>query len=196
MLNAQRPVLARQVRLTFDDGPSADTTPRLLDQLKEFGIKATFFVVGRNIANPQGLAIIERMAAEGHQIGNHSYNHRRLTELDSAQIEHEIKQTEDLIGSLDNGIKLFRPPFGFRNAEVDRTAAVLGYKSVLWTVDTLDWREHYKNRRWVSHAMRQIKEKMDCIILAHDIFPTTVEYVPELVAEMRKLPATDFAVVP
>jgi peptidoglycan/xylan/chitin deacetylase (PgdA/CDA1 family) len=195
MLNAQQQALSRQVMLTFDDGPSATTTPRLLDLLKEFGIKATFFVVGRNIADTQGLAIIKRMADEGHQIGNHSYSHPRLTELNTAQIEQEIKQTEDLIGSLDNGIKLFRPPFGFHNADVDRAAEALGYKSVLWNVSTLDWREHYQNRRWVSHALRQIEAGRDCIVLAHDIFPSTVSHFPELVVAIRKLPQTEFAQV-
>jgi peptidoglycan-N-acetylglucosamine deacetylase len=80
----QREALSRRVSLTFDDGPSAATTPRLLDYLKELGLKATFFVVGRNIANSEGFAIIERMAAEGHQIGNHSYSHADLTRLNAA----------------------------------------------------------------------------------------------------------------
>src|ERR1019366_8811995 len=177
MPNAQHQAPLRQVRLTFDDGPSAATTPRLLDQLKDFGIKATFFVVGRNIADTQGLAIIKRMAAEGHQIGNHSYSHPNLTQLSATQIEQEIKKTEDLIGSLDNGIKLFRPPFGFHNADVDRAAETLGYKSVHWNVNSLDWQEHYQNRSWGSHVLRQIEARRDCVVLAHDVFPTTVEHI-------------------
>jgi peptidoglycan/xylan/chitin deacetylase (PgdA/CDA1 family) len=193
MPNAQHQAPPRQVRLTFDDGPSAATTPRLLDQLKDFGIKATFFVVGRNIADTQGLAIIKRMAAEGHQIGNHSYSHPNLTQLSAAQIEQEIKQTEDLIGSLDNGIKLFRPPFGFHNADVDRAVETLGYKSVHWNVNSLDWQEHYQNGRWVSHVLKQIEATRDCVVLAHDLFPTTVEHVPELIAAIRELPETEFA---
>src|ERR1035437_3041854 len=104
MSHRQQQAVPRQVRLTFDDGPSADTTPRLLDHLKELGIKATFFVVGRNIATTSGLAIIKRMAKDGHQIGNHSYSHVNLTALNAAQIEQEIKRTEELIGSLNNGI--------------------------------------------------------------------------------------------
>jgi peptidoglycan/xylan/chitin deacetylase (PgdA/CDA1 family) len=195
MLSAQHQALPRQVRLTFDDGPSTATTPSLLDQLKELGITATFFVVGRNIANTQGLAIIERMAAEGHQIGNHTYNHVHLTKLNAAQIEQEIRQTEELIGSLDNGIKLFRPPFGSYNAEVDHVVQALGYKSVFWNVDSLDWRDHYKNRRWVSHVLQQLEVMQDCTVLAHDIFPSTVAHFPELVVAMRKLSETEFAQV-
>jgi peptidoglycan-N-acetylglucosamine deacetylase len=195
MSNAKHQALTRQLRLTFDDGPSAATTPGLLDQLKDFGIKATFFVVGRNIADTQGLAIIKRMAEEGHQIGNHTYSHPNLTELNTAQIEQEIRQTEELIGSLDNGIKLFRPPFGFHNAVVDRAVEALGYKSVLWNVSTLDWREHYQNRRWVSHALRQIEAQRDCVVLAHDVLPSTVEHFPEFVAAIRELPETEFVQV-
>ncbi len=135
------------------------------------------------------------MASEGHQIGNHSYNHYNLTQLTAAQIEQEIKQTELLIGSLDNGIKLFRPPFDFHNDVVDRVARELGYKSVLWNVSSLDWRTYYQNRRWVSHVLRQIAAKRDCTVLAHDVLPSTVKHVPELVVATRKLSAVQFIVV-
>jgi peptidoglycan/xylan/chitin deacetylase (PgdA/CDA1 family) len=182
----------RRISLTFDDGPNEATTPRLLDYLKEAEIRATFFVVGQNVENARGFAIVERIAAEGHQIGNHSYSHARLTQLGAAQIEQEIKKTETLIGSLDKGIKLFRPPFGFHNAVVDRTVEALGYKLVLWNVSSLDWRARYQNRRWVSHVLRQIAARRNSVILAHDVFPSTVEHVPELVAATRKLPETEF----
>ena len=192
MLNSQDRTLGCRVSLTFDDGPCAETTPVLLDHLNEAGVKATFFVVGRNIVDPKGRAIVERIAAEGHQIGNHTYNHTNLTRLDAPQIEYEIKQTEDLIGALDNGIKLFRPPFGHHNAIVDRTVEALGYKLVLWNVCALDWRAHYQNRRWVAHVLKQIKADRDYIILAHDLFSSTVEYIPDLVKALRRVPGTEF----
>ena len=189
----QQQALPRGVRLTFDDGPSAITTPHLLDHLKRFGVKASVFVVGQNITKTQGLAIVERIAAEGHQIGNHSFSHANLTHLDAAQIEREIKDTEDLIGSLDGGVKLFRPPYGFRNAVVDQVVRTLGYQAVLWNVSSLDWRPHYQNRRWVSHALRQIKARQNCIVLAHDVHPSTIAHFPEFVAGIRRLPGTEFA---
>lgn len=194
MLDRQQTTL-RTVHLTFDDGPSAETTPQLLDHLGEAGIKATFFVVGRNIENAEGRAILERMAAGGHQIGNHTYSHPNLTQLDGARIAQEIKQTEDLIGPLDNGVKVFRPPFGFHNGVVDRAAAALGYKSVLWNLCAWDWRPYYQNRRWVSHIVRQIAAGRDGIVLAHDVIPSTVAHVPELISEIRDLPDTEFALV-
>jgi peptidoglycan-N-acetylglucosamine deacetylase len=185
-------VLPRQISLTFDDGPSTATTPRLLDQLREFGIKATFFVVGKNIANAEGFAVMKRIAEEGHQVGNHSYSHTNLTQLDGAEIQQEIKRTEDLIGSHDNGIKLFRPPYGFHNAVVNQTVKSLGYKLVLWNVCSRDWQRYYQNRRWVAHVLRQIQARRSCIVLVHDVHTSTVAHLPELVARVRKLPETDF----
>ena len=195
MLDGRQRTRLRTVHLTFDDGPSAETTPQLLDQLKKAGIKATFFVVGRNIENAGGRAIVERMAAEGHQIGNHTYSHPNLTQLDLAGIEQEIKQTEDLIGPLDNGTKVFRPPFGFHNGIVDRAAEALGYKSVFWNLCAWDWRPYYQNRRWVSHIVRRIAAGRDGIILAHDVFASTVAHVPELIAAIRDLPDIEFDLV-
>lgn len=186
---------ARTVKLTFDDGPDPTTTPELLDRLMELGLKATFFVLGHRIAGLPGRAIIERMATEGHQIGNHSYSHRDLTKLSAKEIENEIITTEQMIGSLDGGVKLFRPPFGFHNATVDDMVKTLGYRLVLWNVISRDWVPYYANRRWVLHAMRQIKANMDCIVLAHDVRPSTVAHVPELVRAIRGLPNTAFDLV-
>ena len=185
----------RQVSLTFDDGPSTATTPRLLDQLRELGVRATFFVVGQNMASSQGFAIVKRTAEEGHQIGNHSYSHVNLTQLTGAQIEKEIKRTENLIGLLDSGVKLFRPPFGFHNALVNQTATDLGYKSVLWNVSSLDWQPRYQNRRWVSHVLRQVQARRSCVVLAHDVLPSTVAHVSELVAAIQEMPETEFALL-
>jgi peptidoglycan-N-acetylglucosamine deacetylase len=178
----------RLVRLTFDDGPSPATTPQLLEHLGKYRLKATFFVVG----HPEGQAILQKIALEGHQIGNHSYSHGNLTIMTAKQIEDEIKQTESLIGSLDQGIKLFRPPYGLYNPLVDQIARDLGYQLVLWNVTSLDWKQFYWNRRWVSHTMRQIKAKQDCIVLAHDVWPSTVDFFPELVSAIQKLPDTEF----
>jgi peptidoglycan/xylan/chitin deacetylase (PgdA/CDA1 family) len=185
----------RYVKLTFDDGPDPKTTPTLLDTLMTHQVRATFFVIGRNVMNLPGRSILERMAADGHQIGNHSYSHPNLTKLDAKQISEEIARTNQAIGSLDGGIKLFRPPFGFRNEFVDNVVKELGYRVVLWNVTSLDWQPDYWNRRWVTHTMRQIRTKSDCIVLAHDVFSTTVAYIPALLAAIRKLPDTEFALV-
>ena len=191
--SCRQTVIARRVvRLSFDDGPNPTTTPPLLDHLRDHGVKATFFVLGQNIVHQEGRAILERIACDGHQIGNHSYSHADLTKLTAKQIEDEIKQTEALIGSLDNGIKLFRPPFGFHNSTVDEVVRCLGYRFVLWNVISRDWEKYYSNRRWVSHTMKQIEAKQDSTVLAHDVHPSTVAHFPELVRAIRSLPNTEF----
>jgi peptidoglycan/xylan/chitin deacetylase (PgdA/CDA1 family) len=186
---------ARQVKLTFDDEPDPASTPALLDHLMALGLRATFFVLGHKIESPPGRTIVERMAAEGHRIGNHSYSDSNLTQRSAKQIEREITQTARLIGPLDGGIKLFRPPFGFHNAMVDEVVGALGYRLVLWNVVALDWKPFYSNRCWVWHGMPQIAANQDCVVLAHDVFPSTVAHVPALVAAIRRLPDTEFALL-
>src|SRR5215469_6177649 len=188
--------ILRQVTLTFDDGPDLATTPKLLERLAELRVKATFFVLGSKIAKPEGWAILEKIAAEGHQIGNHGFSHVDLTKLTPAAVEDEIKTTEELIGMLDRGIKLWRPPFGFHNAIVDNVISKLGYRIVLWNVSSLDWTAEYQNGSWVSHTMKQIVLTQNCVVLAHDIFPSTVVHVPQLVTAIRALPNTKFAQLP
>jgi len=188
--------ILRQVTLTFDDGPDLATTPELLDHLAELQVKATFFVLGSKIAKPEGWAILEKIAAEGHQIGNHGFSHVDFTKLTPAAVEDEIKTTEELIGMLDHGIKLWRPPFGFHNAIVDNVISKLGYRIVLWNVSSLDWTAEYQNGSWVSHTMKQIVLTQNCVVLAHDIFPSTVVHVPQLVTAIRALPNTKFAQLP
>jgi len=181
----------RRIHLTFDDGPDPINTPRLLDELKQARILATFFVVGKNLETPQGKELIQRAAAEGHQIGNHTYSHPHLTELSELQIREEILRTETLIGDASKGVKLFRPPHGEHNSLVDQVAQRLGYSLVFWNVDTLDWHPKYEGR-WVEHAMEQIVTQKESIVLAHDRITTTVQKVGSLIADIRKLSGSRF----
>lgn len=100
----------RRIHLTFDDGPHLVNTPRLLDDLKQFGVLATFFVKGKNLETPEAQALLKRIASEGHQIGNRTYSHPHLTGLGEEQIREEILRAEKLIGAADRGTKVFRPP--------------------------------------------------------------------------------------
>jgi len=181
----------RRIHLTFDDGPHPINTPELLEELKQAGILATFFVVGRNLETQQGRELILRAASEGHQIGNHTYSHPHLTELNEFQIREEILRTEKLIGDASKGVRLFRPPHGEHNSLVDRVAQELGYRSVFWNVDTLDWHPRYEGR-WVEHAMEQILNQQESIVLAHDRIATTVAKVGSLIANIRKLSGSRF----
>jgi peptidoglycan-N-acetylglucosamine deacetylase len=184
-------ITMRRIHLTFDDGPHAVNTPKLLDALKKADILATFFVVGKNLETKEGIDLVRRAAAEGHQIGNHTYSHPHLTELNKDQIREEILKTESLIGGMNNGIKIFRPPYGHRNSLVDRVVKSLGYRMVLWNVDTLDWHTEHRSR-WVERGMEQIAGHRDSIVLAHDVHSTTVENVGKFIASIRSLSCSRF----
>ena len=181
----------RRIHLTFDDGPHPVNTPKLLDELKQAGILATFFVLGKNLETAHGQQLLKRAADEGHQIGNHTYSHPHLTELTGGQIREEILKTENLIGGANKDIKIFRPPYGAHNFLVDQVAQELGYRLVYWTVDTLDWHPKHGGC-WVEHAMEQIVTQADSVVLAHDTMATTVAKVGRLIVNIRSLSHSRF----
>jgi peptidoglycan/xylan/chitin deacetylase (PgdA/CDA1 family) len=181
----------RRIHLTFDDGPHPTNTPKVLEELKRAGIQATFFVTGKHLETSLGQELIHRAAAEGHQIGNHTYSHPRLTELTEDQIRQEILRTEQLIGDVNQGIKILRPPYGAHNPMVDQVAQELDYRLVLWNVDSCDWDPKYQDR-WVEHAMKQIMTHEQSVVLAHDNQTTTVTRVEALIVQIQNLPGSSF----
>lgn len=165
------------IAMTFDDGPSAKLTPKLLDMLKARGIKATFFVVGTNAAEyPQ---IIKRMVDEGHEIGNHSWSHPALNKLGAASLRKQLEDTNAAIvkGGAPRPV-VMRPPYGATSARLNKVFdEEYGMKSILWSVDPLDWK--YRNSTKVYNSIVQ-KAHPGAIILAHDIHASTVEAMPEV----------------
>jgi peptidoglycan/xylan/chitin deacetylase (PgdA/CDA1 family) len=184
-------ITKRRVHLTFDDGPHPIHTPRLLDELKTAGVLATFFVVGKNLETSEGMDLVRRASDEGHQIGNHTYSHPYLTKLNEDQIREQISKTESLIGKMNKGVKIFRPPYGHHDSLVDHVAQSLGYRTVLWNVDTLDWNEEHR-ARWVERGMEQIVAQKDSIVLAHDIHASSVEGIGKLIANVQNLSGSRF----
>lgn len=129
---------ARVVALTFDDGPSADTTDAILQILRQNHVKGTFFETGEHTAaHPE---VVAKVAAAGHAVGSHSWNHPRLstlTEADlTAQLESSTAAVADAVG---HEICLMRPPFGDANAAVDAAVARLKLTKVGWTDNPIDW---------------------------------------------------------
>ena len=177
--NVEGPYIA----LTFDDGPSATLTPRLLDMLKARGIKATFFVLGQCVvANPD---VLKRAAAEGHEIGNHSWDHKALTKGGPAAIAMEVNQTNAAIEqACGKRPTLIRPPYGATNTSVTkRLNEDYGLKVILWDVDPLDWK--VRNSAHVTSEI--LKHTQDgSIILAHDIHPSTIEAMPATLDALLK----------
>lgn len=128
----------RSIALTFDDGPS-EGTPELLDYLEREGIKATFFQCGANVRRHPYIA--GQVAAEGHEIGNHTYSHPRLPFKSKEFIEREFTQAQDIIHE-ETGVcpMVLRPPYGFRWAGMRPVQHKLSLLGVLWTVMGYDWR--------------------------------------------------------
>jgi peptidoglycan/xylan/chitin deacetylase (PgdA/CDA1 family)/uncharacterized membrane protein YbhN (UPF0104 family) len=129
----------RVLALTFDDGPSPEWTPPVLDALRDGGARATFFVLGRHVeAHPE---LVRRISDEGHEIASHGYDHALLTFASRADVERQLDRTEQ---SLANALgetpkaRLFRAPHGFRNPSVSRVTSRRGYEVVGWTKGVWD----------------------------------------------------------
>lgn len=127
-----------RVYLTFDDGPSPDTTPYLLELLAQENMKASFFLIGKEIEKHPDL--VRRIAEEGHSIGNHSYSHQFMPSLTVKQIENEIEKTNKLVEEIcGQRPKNFRPPFGFMDKKTADVLTDLAMHPVYWSQAPEDW---------------------------------------------------------
>lgn len=170
-IQTTRPVVA----LTFDDGPHPQLTPKLLDLLKERNIRATFYVIGRNVeAYPE---ITRRIVEEGHEIGNHSFSHPALSKVGAARVKSEIERTNAAIRQATGVLpRTMRPPYGATNAALNRRLREeFDLPVILWSVDPQDWK--YRNSTRVSSHIIEHSQPGD-IILAHDIHPSTIDAMP------------------
>lgn len=164
--------------LTFDDGPDRDFTPRVLDTLKAHDVQATFFVQGVRIHGKEEL--LRRMYAEGHEIGNHSWNHPYFTRITPEQRKAEIENTQNAI--IAAGVpapRLFRPPYGDMNAEV---AAEIPLTIVRWNVDPEDW--HPRKKQSVPDHLAAYA-KPGAIIVMHDTEATTADMLDALITQLK-----------
>jgi len=176
---AALPAGEKYVALTFDDGPRQGTTDRLLDGLKQRGVKATFFLIGQQIEHNAGL--VTRMAEEGHQIGNHTWSHQRLDGATPDQAAQEVERTEAALESLLGGGEYWlRPPYGQVAAG---TEASFGVPMVKWSVDPRDWES--RNTDKVAREILKYVEP-NSIILLHDIYPTSVDAALRVVDQLQE----------
>lgn len=170
------------VALTFDDGPDADSTPRVLDLLKRYDVRATFFVVGEQARqNPE---LIHRMVAEGHTVAGHSYYHLPQSTLWSSQrYTEELFRCNDVVARLTGlRMRLYRPPFGVTNPPIARAVKNLGLIPVGWSVRSLD--TITKNRdRVVDRVMKHLRG--GDVILLHDRLESSEELLEKLLPALR-----------
>jgi len=132
------PASSNAVAITFDDGPNPDATPRILDVLREQGVSATFFVLGRHAERWPGL--VRRMTEEGHQLGNHGYWHRKLHRRLPSYVRADLTRGTEAIVQASGGVRprVFRAPHGFRNPWVTPIAASLGQRTIGWSLGVWD----------------------------------------------------------
>ncbi|MEE4493056.1 polysaccharide deacetylase family protein [Streptomyces sp. BE230] len=126
------------VGLTFDDGPSNDHTPALLNALKQNGLRATMFNEGQYAASAPSQ--VQAQINAGMWVGNHSYTHPHLIQQSQAEIDSEVSRTQQAIANAGGGTpKLFRPPYGETNSTLKAVEAKYGLTEVIWDVDSQDW---------------------------------------------------------
>ncbi len=167
--------------LTFDDGPHQYFTPKLLAVLKQFNVKATFFLVGDMAERHPELVRAE--LAEGHEIGNHTYDHVNLTKIPTEEVATEIAACGDVLQSIA-GVRphLFRPPGGDYDDNVSEAAEALRYTTVLWTDNAGDWMS--PGRRTIEHkVLRRVSN--GGIVLMHDGIQETIDVLPQILTTLK-----------
>lgn len=169
------------VYLTFDDGPVPEVTPELLDILRQEQVAATFFMVGENAAKYPEL--LHRVLAEGHRVGNHTYNHLRGTKYDVNTYIANVVQASKVLG----GTLLFRPPYGHLTLDEKSTLLAQDYRIVLWDILTHDYDADYSAEKMVKIVLKHVRN--GSIINFHDSVKSNkrlLSAVPQVISELRK----------
>lgn len=154
------PVDENKIYLTFDDGPTEGVTPWVLDMLKKYEVKATFFCLGKKVEmHPD---IYERIVAEGHRIGNHTYSHLKGWETRTGQYVQDVDLANDLVKS-----NLFRPPYGRIKSSQTRLLRKR-YKIIMWNLLSMDYSRWVTPKRCANIVLNNLKA--GSIIVFHDSF--------------------------
>ncbi len=179
-VDATRPMVA----LTYDDGPSTANTQIILDTLTANGAYATFFVLGRNVERCADL--IQNIENSGSEIGNHTYNHYKITNMDAQVTDQEISSTSSYVQMITgNRPCIMRPPTGATDDISCANVAAVddGYPLIMWCVDTVDWQHH--DVATTCDIIRS-KVKDGAIVLMHDMEASSAQasqiMIPELIA--------------
>ena len=178
---------SKNIALTFDDGPSEVSSDQVLDVLKKYNIKATFFLLGGNVAKyPQ---VVKRMFEEGHVVAGHSWSHGAMDKVSAGEMQKQLDTTEDAIFQLTGkNIALFRPPYGTISKGGLECLDTSGYKVINWSVDSCDWKYPNNINQVRINTFRNIKG--GSIILFHTVAgkePSKIvgELLPEIILTLQ-----------
>lgn len=168
------------VALTYDDGPSAGATPRILNALRENGGRATFFMVGQQAAKHPEL--IKMMADGGNEVANHTYDHTLMNKVDPVQLTWQLEQTNQVVSDAC-GISpvLMRPCGGIRNEAGMNAVGSISMPAVMWSIDTKDWKTR-DAQATIQTVLEQVQD--GDIILMHDLYDSTAEASEQIIPEL------------
>lgn len=172
-----------KIALTFDDGPSDPQTSQVLDTLKKYNVKATFFVIGKNIKGHE--AIMKRLINEGHSIGSHSYSHHFWIDMwGKKKLQEDIQQSlEEIKNYTGQEVKLFRPPYGVTTPNFAYVLKELNLRSVGWNVRSYDTSTPDLNKI-LARVLQQTKN--GSIILLHDRLDHASELLDKLIPALKE----------
>ncbi|OIR58656.1 MAG: chitin deacetylase [Amphiamblys sp. WSBS2006] len=177
------------IALTYDDGPSYGPTVRILKVLRKQGVKATFFVIGKQIEEHK--RVLRVIHKEGHVIGNHTWTHPHLDKMDEERIKKEIRKTDEEVKSvIGKTPRFFRPPYGAYNKKSLRIiSGFFQKKIIMWNLDTMDWEYEATPVSIIGGFKKEIERKCSMchswIPLQHDIHETTA-YTQNIVIDYLK----------
>ncbi|MDB5338179.1 MAG: polysaccharide deacetylase [Planctomycetaceae bacterium] len=186
------PDTAAGIALTFDDGPHPEYTPRLLDELQKFQIRATFFVVGEAVERFPRLA--KRIVAEGHTLGGHTYTHSEPAETSARTLMEEVRRSLNLIEDLtQQRVSLFRPPKGKLSLAKTIGLWKLQQTIVLWNCDPRDYRADPV--QGILSWVHQYQPERGDIVLMHDTHPHCIGAIEPIVQVAADLGLGDFQTI-
>ena len=178
-----KPICEKLIALTFDDGPHQENTARVLDVLKQYDVKATFFVIGEHVADNEN--IVRRIHSEGHQTGNHSFSHKNSFPFFGAQkMAADMLQCEEVIGkATEYQTKWFRPPFGVTNPNVAKAVKMRGYRVAGWSIRSLDT---VKSNR--EKVVRRVVSRLrpGAVVLLHDNLAETHSILEQIIMQAKE----------
>lgn len=173
-----------QVAISFDAAWGNEDTKQILDTLKKYKVKATFFMTGGWVNSfPDD---VKAICDAGHDLGNHSQNHKNMSQLSSTEICSELNQVTEKVKEITGvTMELFRPPYGDYDNSVITQAKSCGYYTIQWDIDSLDWK-NYGVEDMINRVVNNDKLKNGSIILMHNGAKYTAEALPKIIEGLQE----------